>query len=117
MINDIAQLHVQALPHTLSSRIGVKFVQFLYQVVSIVGFVEIIKKNGVLVGVISGIGGFVLTVAVEPSWQHKGIGSELIGNRKGKLFVYTEEKSFGFYIKQGFEQIFRLGRTIFLWRK
>lgn len=117
MMREIAEIHVKALPHTFSSKRGVGFVAFLYKIVSYLGFVETVSKNGKIVGVISGIGSLILTLAVEPNWQHMGIGSELVKARKGKLFVYTQEPSAGFYLKLGFEKIFTLGRTIFLWRK
>ena len=117
MMGEIAKLHVRALPNTLSSRIGPRFVGLLYKAVSIIGFVEKVSKNGKIVGAISGIGSLILTLVVAPIWQHKGIGSELIKSREGKLFVYTREASAGFYLKLGFKKIFTVGQTIFLWRK
>lgn len=117
MMREIAELHIRALPHTLSSRIGIRFVNFLYAVVSTIGFVETVKKDGRVVGVVSGIGKLILTLAVDPDSQGQGIGSQLIKSRKGRLWVYTEECSVGFYKKLGFSMITRIGKTILLWRK
>lgn len=117
MMREIAEIHTKALPHTLSSRIGIRFLSFLYTVVSKAGFVKTITKNGRVIGVISGIGKLILTLAVDPDWQHQGIGSTLVTSRKGRLWVYTEACSMGFYKKIGFSEFLRIGKTIFLWRK
>ena len=117
MMREIAELHVKALPHTMSSRVGVGFVNFLYMIVGKIGFVETIKRSDKIVGVISGVGKLILTLAVDPEWQHHGIGSQLIKSRKGRLWVYTQDKSVGFYKKLGFSEIIKIQKTILLWRK
>jgi GNAT superfamily N-acetyltransferase len=117
MMREIAKLHVLALPHTLSSKRGEKFVEYLYKIVSWLGYVKYVKREGRLVGVISGIGRVILTLVVDPEWQRQGIGRELVGQLTGRRYVYTEECSYGFYEKNGFVQIIKLGKIIFLWKK
>lgn len=117
MMKEVAKLHIKALPHTMSSRIGVSFLNFLYMVVGKIGFVSTTKRNGKIVAVISGVGKLILTLVVDPEYQNKGIGRALVNERVGPLGVYTEECSRGFYIKLGFREIQRIGRIIFLWRK
>ncbi len=117
MMKEIAKLHILALPHTWSSRKGEKFVEFLYKVVKSMGYVNVELREGRVVGAISGIGKLILTLVVEPSWQRGGIGRHLITGLSGKLFVYTEECSVGFYKKMGFVQIGKVGKTIFLCRQ
>lgn len=117
MIEEIAKLHLAALPHTSSSKRGLKYLEFLYKIVDIVGYIKIIKREDEIVGVVAGVGEFILTLAVHPEWQRKGIGKELIALLKGRLWVYTERCSVGFYEKMGFVKIFEIGKTIFLWRK
>lgn len=117
MMLEIAKLHARALPHTSSSRRGVRYVAKLYQLVARIGYVKTITRAGEIVGAISGIGPLILTLVVDPEWQRKGIGRELIKTRRGRQYVYTEEGSRGFYEKVGFSQVIRLGKVIFLWRK
>ena len=117
MMREIAEIHIRALPSTISSRIGIGFVSFLYMVVGKIGFVETVKRSSKIVGVISGVGKLILTLAVDPEWQHHGIGSQLIKSRKGRLWVYTQNKSVGFYKKLGFSEITKIQKTILLWRK
>lgn len=117
MMREVAEMHRKALPHTLSSRIGVKFVQFLYKQVAKIGFVKTVEKKGQIVGAVSGVGSLILTLVVDPLWQRQGVGSELIGKLNSNLWVYTERESVGFYKKLGFREIMRIGRIILLWRK
>lgn len=117
MMRSIAVLHMAALPSTWSSRRGGRFVAFLYQVVACFGFVHSVKRHGRIVGVVSGIGPIILTLVVDPVWQRKGVGSELLAGLTGKRVVYTQEDSVGFYEKKGFVRIFRVGNLIFLCRK
>ena len=117
MMREIAKLHIRALPSTISSRIGIGFVNFLYMIVGKIGFVETVKRGDKIVGVISGVSKLILTLAVDPEWQHHGIGSQLIKSRKGRLWVYTQSSSVGFYKKLGFKEIVKIGKTILLWRK
>jgi GNAT superfamily N-acetyltransferase len=117
MIREIAQLHVRALPHTLSSRIGVGFVSFLYAIVSVIGFINTTRKNHKIVGAISGIGPVILTLVIDPQWQRKGMGSALVDGQSGSLWVYTEACSVGFYKKMGFQEIKNIGKFTLLWRK
>ena len=113
----IAKLHRKALPNTLSSRMGEWFVAGLYGMVQIFGYVKTVKRDGKTVGVLSGIGKWILTLAVEPVWQRKGVGRELFRQLGGKRYVYTEERAEGFYQKMGFVQMFKIGRTIVLCKK
>jgi GNAT superfamily N-acetyltransferase len=76
-----------------------------------------VKRENKIVGVISEIGKWILTLAVELKWQHQGIGRELVASLPGKRYVYTSGKSVGFYEKIGFRKIFCIGQTIFLCRK
>lgn len=117
MMREIAQLHLLALPHTSSSKRGVEFVMMLYNLVGKLGYVKSVKRGDKIVGAISGIGKLILTLVVDPNWQRKGIGRELIAMQRGRQYVYTEECSRGFYEKVGFKIILRLGKIIFLWRK
>lgn len=117
MMQEVAKLHIRALPYTWSSRQGERFVAWLYGVVARVGFVKDTKRQGKTVGVVSGIGKWILTLVVAPEWQRKGIGRELLGGLPGKRYVYTEEESRGFYEKMGFKRIARIGKVIVLWRK
>ncbi|MFZ2200012.1 MAG: GNAT family N-acetyltransferase [Microgenomates group bacterium] len=117
MIAAIAKLHIRALPHTLSSRMGVLFVAALYGVVYIIGQIEVVKKNGEIVGAMARIGRLIVTLVVDPERQRKGIGRELIDRTKGRQYVYTETCTCEFYKKMGFEEMFRLGKIIFLCRK
>lgn len=117
MMKNIAKVHISALPHTLSSRMGEGFVASLYRVVSRIGYVKYAKRGEKLVGVASGIGEWILTLVVEPEWQRRGIGRELLVQLSGRRYVYTDECSVKFYEKMGFEQIIRVGKVIFLWRK
>jgi ribosomal protein S18 acetylase RimI-like enzyme len=117
MIHEVAKLHILALPHTNNSRRGVKYISFLYQMVNRLGYVKLAKRNGNIVGVVAGFGKLILTLAVHPKWQRKGIGRELVEELKGKRWVYTEQQSVGFYEKVGFEKILKIGKIIFLCRK
>jgi GNAT superfamily N-acetyltransferase len=117
MIYQIAKLHIKALPDTFSSRRGVLFVASLYRVVEIFGSVRVIRRKGEIVGAISLMGKWILTLVVDPLWQHKGIGSKLVSDLHGRRYVYTQKQSVGFYEKMGFVRIAILGKTIFLWRK
>jgi GNAT superfamily N-acetyltransferase len=95
---------------------GEKFVYFLYYVVSGLGHIKTVKRDGKLVGVAAFVGPWILTLVVEPSWQHRGIGREIIGDLKGRRYVYTEKESVGFYTKLGFKIIYRLRGVFFLCR-
>jgi len=117
MMKDIAKVHIAALPHTLSSRIGEGFVASLYRVVSRIGYVKYVKREGKIVGVASGIGWLILTLVVDLAWQRKGIGRELIDQLSGRRYVYTDECSVKFYEKMRFVQIIRVGKVIFFWRR
>ncbi len=117
MIEQIAKLHVAALPHTNSSKRGVGHLSKLYKIVEKIGYIKVVKKDKKIVGAISGIGGVILTLVVSPEWQRKGVGKELVNKLIGKQWVYTEECSKGFYEKMGFEKILQIGKTIFLCRK
>lgn len=117
MIETIAKLHIKALPHTFSSRRGVKFLTWLYKIVSIIGYVKTAKREGKVVGAISGIGSLVLTLIVDPTWQRKGIGRELLAGLKGRRFVYTEECTATFYEKVRFAKLIQVGKVVVLWRK
>lgn len=117
MIKEIAKLHVRALPHTLSSRMGVKFVRALYYLVSRVGYVKVATRSGKMVGAVSGIGPLILTLVVDPDMQRRGVGRELIGELVGKRCVYTEQCTSGFYEKLGFKPMCKMGQIIFLCRK
>ncbi len=117
MIQQIAKLHIRALPHTSSSKRGEQYVENLYKLVLKLGYIKHIDRQGEIVGVISGIGILILTLVVDPQWQRKGIGRELMALVPGKRLVYTEECTKVFYEKMGFVQIVRLGKTILLWRK
>lgn len=117
MISEVARLHLRALPHTISSQRGLKYLEFLYTVVAKIGYVKTIVRSGQMVAAISGIGPVILTLVVDPKWQRKGLGSELIAGLKGTRVVYTETETTNFYEKLGFEQILRVGRLVLLWRK
>jgi GNAT superfamily N-acetyltransferase len=95
---------------------GVKFVASLYLAVDKLGYVKTVRREGRVVGAISGIGRLILTLVVDPSWQRKGIGRELVGGLVGKRYVYTEEGARLFYEKLGFRKILQLGKIIFLCR-
>jgi len=113
----IARLHIRALPHTASSRRGVKYVARLYRVVNKLGFVKTVQRDGKIVGVVSGMGKLILTLVVDPNWQRKGIGRELLSGLGGRRYVYTEVCTVPFYTKVGFAKIIKLGGIVFLWRK
>jgi ribosomal protein S18 acetylase RimI-like enzyme len=117
MMQDIAKLHIRALPHTLSSRMGEGFVSFLYYLVSRFGEIREVRRDGKIVGALSMIGPWILTLVVDPSYQHKGIGREMVEELSGRRYVYTEENSRGFYQKLGFKVMCKIGKIIFLWRK
>ena len=117
MIEKIARLHIAALPHTSSSRRGVKHVAILYKIVSKIGSIKVIKREGKIVGAMSYVGRLILTLVVHPDWQRQGIGKELINQLHGICWVYTEDCSVGFYEKMGFVNMFEIGKTIFLCRK
>lgn len=90
---------------------------WLYGLVGKLGYVKTVRREGRIIGVISGIGKWILTLAVEPEWQRQGIGGELVKGRAGRLYVYTKDDAAGFYQKMGFEKVAQLGGTVFLWRK
>ncbi len=117
MTREIAKLHIRALPHTASSRRGVEHVEWLYSVVAKLGYVKSIRREGKIVGVVSGIGRWILTLVVDPNWQRKGIGTELLSGLGGRRYVYTEVCTVPFYTKVGFIKIVKLGGIVFLWRK
>lgn len=117
MIFEIVRLHRRALPHTLSSRMGERLVASLYFVVNMLGYVKTVRREGRVVGVISGVGRWILTLVVDPEWQRQGIGRELLSGLRGRRYVYTEVCTVGFYEKLGFSQILHMGKVTFLWRK
>jgi GNAT superfamily N-acetyltransferase len=117
MIEKIAKLHIAALPHTGSSKKGVKYLAKLYKIVDKIGYIKIVKRNNNIVGVMTGVGPIILTLVVHPEWQRKGIGKELMRQLKGRQWVYTEQCSVGFYEKMEFVKIFQIGKMIFLCRK
>ncbi len=117
MIKQVAKLHVLALPHTSSSRKGVKYLTALYNIVSKIGQLKIVKREGKIVGAMSIFGNLILTLVVHPDWQMQGIGREMINQLSGTQWVYTEQCSVGFYEKMGFVKKFEIGETIFLCRK
>jgi GNAT superfamily N-acetyltransferase len=117
MIENIAKLHIAALPHTSSSRRGVNHVSLLYKIVSKIGNIKVVKREGKIVGAMSYVGRLILTLVVHPEWQRKGIGKELINKLAGTAWVYTEQCSVGFYEKMGFVKKFEIGKTVFLCRK
>lgn len=117
MMEQIAKLHIKALPYTWTSRRGVAFVVFLYAVVGKLGYIKTVKRDGRVVGVLSGIARWILTLVVDPSWQRKGIGRELIEGLEGRRYVYTEAHNLGFYRKFGFRQLLKLNKVLVLWRK
>lgn len=90
---------------------------FLYSVVGKLGYIKMVKRDGRVVGVVSGIAKWILTLVVDPSWQRKGIGRELIEGLEGRRYVYTEEHNRGFYEKLGFSQLLKLNKVLVLWRK
>ncbi len=116
MMREIAQLHIGALPHTWSSRRGVDFVANLYRIVGKIGYIKMINRDGRALGVVSGIGPLILTLAVEPAWQRKGVGKTLLSRLPQKLLVYTQEETTPFYEKQGFRRVAHIGKVVFLWR-
>jgi GNAT superfamily N-acetyltransferase len=116
MTQEIAALHIQALPQTASSRRGLTYVSWLYRIVSWVGYVRSIRRSDRVVGVISGIGPLILTVAVLPTWQGKGMGRALLAMVPGRRYVYTESASVGFYTKMGFVVVGCLGSQVILRR-
>ena len=117
MMQAIAKLHMRALPHTNSSRRGIRWVTWLYKVVEKVGYVKTIKREGKIVGAMAGVGRLILTLVVDPEWQRKGVGRELLTQLPGKQWVYTEECSVGFYEKVGFRRVVTLGGLTWLSRK
>lgn len=117
MIAEIAKLHIRALPHTWNSRRGERWVGWLYRIVQRLGYVKTVSRQGLVVGVIAGVGQLILTLVVAPEWQRKGVGSELLAGMEGKRLVYTEDRSVGFYEKAGFKRMWQWGNIIFLWRK
>lgn len=116
-MKEIARLHIRVLPWTFSSKLGEGFVLLLYKIVNKIGVIKTISHYGKVVGAISMFRGVILTLIVDPAWQRRGIGTKLVQENLGTLFVYTEEASLGFYKKLRFKEILKIGKTIFLWRK
>lgn len=117
MLKEIAVLHAKVLPHTSSSKKGINYLMLLYLVVQTLGYIKVKRIEGEIVGIISGIGPVILTLVVDPSWQRKGIGRELVSKLKGKRLVYTEECSVKFYEKMGFIKLGCIKGLYFLWRR
>ncbi len=116
MLREIAELHARVLPHTTSSKRGLKFLRFLYRLVESFGYIKTKKVGRKIVGLISGIGPVILTLVVAPEWQRKGIGRELVTNLSGKRLVYTEACAVKFYEKMGFRKLICIKGIHFLWR-
>lgn len=91
-------------------------VAWLYEMVGRVGYVKTAKREGKVVGAISGVGPLILTLVVAPEWQKRGVGRELLNGMSGRRVVYTEECTVGFYEKMGFRRLGGLGGIIVLWR-
>lgn len=113
----IAKLHARVLPDTWSSKFGSNFLAWLYKVVGIVGYVDCVRREGKIVGVMSGIGKLILTLIVDPKWQRQGIGRGLLTKLDGRQYVYTQASSVEFYEKMGFGRVGQIGSLIFLCRK
>lgn len=116
MMRELAQLHIRAMPHTWNSRRGATFVSCLYFLVSTIGYIGTEERGGHVVGAISGIGKLILTLVVDPGWQNQGIGRKLVSKLGGNVWVYTEERSLGFYQKLKFREVIRIGKIIILWK-
>ena len=116
-ISEIAQLHRKTLPHTWNSQRGEKFIVWLYRIVNTVGYIKTVQRERKIVGVMSGGGRLILTLCVDPDSQRQGVGKQLIESLQGRIYVYTEECTTGFYYKMGFRKLIRCGRIVLLVRK
>lgn len=116
-MREVARLHQSALPHTFNSRLGVKWLTWLYTLVAKVGSVETVVREHKIVGAMGRVGSVVVTLVVHPEWQRRGIGRELLARVEGVSYVYTENCTVGFYEKMGYTQKGKMGEITWMKRE